>query len=131
MQEKCNLILQCNLMQFNLICMGSYYVTYLYKKSPPYVARKSVGLGYSNCSLHGRGTSMFVLNKALRNDFKLFQVVYPFWFPKPKTMKCEMLFYILYPVVIWVPIYKDQQRRARKKKNLMTETSSLVERNYK
>ena len=46
-------------------------------------------------------------------------------------MKFEMLFYILYPVVIWVPVYKDQQGRARKKKNLMTETSFLVERNYK
>ena len=73
---------------------------------------------------------MFVLNKALWNDFKLFQVVVPFWFPKQKKMKYEMLFYIFYPVVTWVPVYKDQEGRARKKKNIMTETGFLVKRNY-
>ena len=63
--------------------LGSVYVLIMLIK-PPCVARKSVGLRYSNSWLYGRGTSMFIWNKALWNDFKLFQVVVPFWFPKHK-----------------------------------------------
>ena len=62
---------------------------------------------------------MFILNKALWNDFKFFQVVIRSWFSKHKTMKYEMIFCILYPVVIWVPIYKDQESKKEEKKKKM------------
>ena len=97
---------------------------------PPYVAQKSVGLRYSNYSLYGRRTSMFVLNKALWNDFKLFQVVVPFWFPKHKTVWYEMPLYILYPVVVWDPICKDQQGCKKAKKISWPKQVFLVDRNY-